>query len=206
MSSVAPPPAYPAWPPPPPAPPRRRRWPLVAGVAIASAALAAAITAVITTNMGGAVGGHTATTTTRTVTVTPSPSSLPEPLPTAQADARTCAAWLSAGDLIHAASTAQSVIPKGTTIVDPSVRNNPMWTSAVQKAADLYRQAGDTLTAGIAPGATLILDQTAHTTAAALYALSTGYGTFDPASGNTYSTTHEASDAMDALCNRLAPR
>lgn len=205
MSSVAPPPAYPAWPP-PPVPPRGRRWPLVTGVAITSAALAAAITAVITTNMGGgAAGGHTAITTTRTVTVTPSPSS-PEPLPTAQADGRTCTAWLSAGDLIHAASTAQSVIPKGTTIVDPSVRNNPTWTSAVQKAADLYRQAGDTLSAGIAPGTTPILDQTAHTATAALYALSTGYGTFDPASGNTYSTTHEASDAMDALCNRLAPR
>lgn len=206
MSSVAPPPAYPAWPPPPPAPPRRRRWPLVAGVAIASAVLAAAITAVITTNMGGAAGGHTATTTTRTVTVTPPSSSSPEPLPTAQADARTCAAWLSAGDLIHAASTAQSVIPKGTTIVDPSVRNNPTWTSAVQKAADLYGQAGDTLTAGIAPGATPMLAETATTVVDALRTLSTTTRGFDDASGNAYSVTKEAGNAMDVLCNRLAPR
>jgi hypothetical protein len=180
---------------------------LVTGVAIASAALAAAITTVITTNVGGgAAGGHTAITTTRTVTVIPSPSSSPEPLPTAQADGRTCTAWLSAGDLIHAASTAQSVIPKGTTIVDPSVRNNPTWTSAVQKAADLYGQAGDTLAAGIAPGATPMLAETATTVVDALRALSTTTRGFDDASGNAYSVTKEAGNAMDVLCNRLAPR
>jgi hypothetical protein len=204
-------PAYPTWPPPPspPIPRRRRRWPLVAGAAAAGAVAVAAITAVVTANVTAGSSGHTGTTAapaTATVTVAAPTPAAPAPLPEAQANGRTCAAWLSAGDLIHAASAALSVIPQGTTILDPAVRANPAWTAGVQKAASLYGQAGDTLAAGIAPGTTSILDQTANAAANALHALSTGYGTFDAASGNTYHVVRESADTMDALCNRLAPR
>jgi hypothetical protein len=200
MSAVAPPPA-PTWPSSyPPQPAARRRWPAF----VAGAVLAGVTATVVTANV---TASHTSTPAAP-VTVTATPPAPPQParLSVAVADRKTCNAWLSTGDKIHAASAAQSVIPQGMTILDPAVRDNPDWAAAVRKAADLYRKAGDTLAAGIAPGTTRILDQAATTAANALRTLSTGYGKFDPASGNTYSTTHEASDAMDALCERLAPR
>jgi hypothetical protein len=60
--------------------------------------------------------------------------------------------------------------------------------------------------AGIAPGTTNVLDQTAITSAAALHALSVAVAAFDVASGNMDSVVHESADAMDVRCERLAPR
>ena len=98
------------------------------------------------------------------------------------------------------------MIPQGTTILDPAVRANPTWTAGVERAAGLYGQAADTLAAGIAPGTTTILTQSAGAAAAALRALETGYKTFDQANGNTYHVVKESADTMDVLCERLAPR
>ncbi|WP_204810526.1 hypothetical protein [Mycobacterium riyadhense] len=205
MSSAAPPPAaYPTWPPPPypPQPTARRRWPAFAAGAAAGTIVAATIASIITANVTGS--GHTSTPAAPvTITETPPP---PSPLPAADANRRTCQAWLSAGDRIHDATGALSVIPEGTTILDPAVRANPAWTAAVKRAADLYGQAGDTLAAGITAGTTVILDQAATTAAGALRTLSSGYGDFDAAAGNTYHVMRESADTMDALCNRLAPR
>ncbi|OLT97883.1 hypothetical protein [Mycobacterium syngnathidarum] len=208
MSEPAAPPAYPNWPPPPYPPPTaaeaapRRRWPAFAGGAAIGAVLAAAITAVITTQ----TGDTTATPATITATATPPAPTTPAPLPAAEANRHTCDAWVSAGDRIHDATAALSVIPQGTTVLDPAVRGNPEWSAAVQRAADQYKQAGDKLSGGIAPGTTTILNQAATTAAGALRTLSSGYGAFDPASGNTYFVMRESADTMDALCNRLAPR
>jgi hypothetical protein len=168
---------------------------------------AAALTGVIATQVATYrvdSAGHRSVTVT--VTATPSPPLKPAPLPAAQADRQTCNAWLAAGDSIHAASAAQSEIPKGMTILDPAVRDNSDWTAAVRKAANLYRKAGDTLTAGIVPGTSTILDQAATTAASALHTLSTAYGAFDAANGNTYHVMRETADTMDVLCERLAPR
>ncbi len=199
------PPTYPGWPPAPPPASPPRRWGLTVGVAVVSAALAATIASIVT---AASTRESAPVTTVSTVTVTAQPSTpvTPPALPAAQADRQTCQAWVAAGNQIKGASAAQSVIPEGTTILDPAVQDNPAWKAGVQRAADLYGQAGETLAAGIAPGATPILDQSAAAAAAALRALATGYKTFDPASGNTYTTTREASDTMDALCERLAPR
>jgi len=204
--------AYPAFPPPQypqpqyPLPRPRRRWPITVGVVAASAVVAATIAAVVAVNVAGnRADSGTSTAATVTVATPPAPAK-PAPLPAADADRRTCQAWLAAGDQIHAASAAQSVIPKGMTILDPAVRDNPDWSAAVRKAADSYGKAGDTLAAGIAPGTTTILDQAATTAAAALHTLSTGYGTFDAANGNTYHVMRETADTMDVLCERLAPR
>jgi len=198
-----PPPLLPP-PPLPPAPAARRRWPtFIGGVAI-GAAIAAAITAAL---MAGTRDTATRTPVTITATATPPPApETPAPLPAADANRHTCNTWLSAGKLINDAATELSVLPSGVKILDPSVRSNPGWTAAVQKAAKLYGQAADTLAGDIAPGTTKILDETSGATAAALRVLSTGYATFDDAAGNTYHMMKESADTMDALCNRLAPR
>ena len=169
--------------------------------------VAATIAAIIAANVAAHRRDSGApTTATVTVTATPPAPPTPSPLPAAQADRQTCQAWLAAGDQIHAASAAQSVIPKGMTIVDQAVRDNPDWTAAVHKAADSYGKAGDTLAAGIAPGTTTVLNQAATTAADALHALSTAVATFDAANGNMYHVVREAADTMDVLCERLAPR
>jgi hypothetical protein len=107
---------------------------------------------------------------------------------------------------MHAATKAQSVIPPQMTVVSQEVRDNPDWTAAVHQAADFYSQAADAMAAGVAPGATTILGQSGTSMIDALRTLSTAYGTFDAAGGNAYHVMHEASDAMDVLCERLAPR
>lgn len=76
----------------------------------------------------------------------------------------------------------------------------------MQLAADQYRQAGDKLTSGIAPGTTTILDQTATSTASALHALATADATYDAAGGNSYDILKVSANTMDVLCERLAPR
>ena len=208
---MADPTAPPTWPPPTPYPlppqPPRRSWRVTASVAVVSAAVAATIAGVLT------AGYHqTATDTTMstipTVTVTPqsvTPSSA-APMPAAEADRTTCQAWLSTGTLIRAASDAQSVIPPGMTILDPAVQENPVWKAGVIKAGDLYAQAADTLGAGIAPGTTPVLEQTAHSAVDALRALSTATTAFDEASGNGYSLVKNVANATDVLCERFAPR
>ena len=92
------------------------------------------------------------------------------------------------------------------TILDPAVRANPTWTAGAERAADLYGQASETLAAGIAPGTTPMLDQTADTVVGALRALFTTTKAFDDASGNAYAVVKEVANAMDVLCERLAPR
>lgn len=207
MSEPAAPPTYPNWPPPPYPPPTaeaapRRRWPAFAGGVAIGAVIAAAITAAITTQ----TGDTTATPATITATATPPAPTTPPPLPAAEANRHTCDTWLATGELIRGASSAQSVIPQGMTILDPAVRANADWSAAVQRAADQYKQAGDKLATGIAPGTTTILDQSARSTAVGLTALSTAYRTFDEANGNAYHVVKESADTMDVLCERLAPR
>lgn len=210
-------PPYPQYPAPPgmrpdmafvpaPRPPRgsQRRWPGLVGVAVASAAVAAAVTALITSQVvrtDSASGRSTAPAVT--VTATPAAPAPTAPLPAAQADRQTCDTWHSAGDKIHAATKAQSVIPPQLTVVSQEVRDNPEWTAAVHQAADFYSQAADVLAAGVAPGTTPVLDQSAASMVAALRTLSTSYGTFDPAGGNAYHVMHEASDEMDVRCERV---
>ena len=190
-------------------PPSRsqRRWPTTVAIAAASAVLAATVAALITARVSSTdnSSGHS-TAPAVTVTATPPPPAPPAPLPTAQADRETCNAWHAAGDKIHAALKAQAVIPEGMTVLDPAVRSNPGWTAAVRTAASLYGQSGDTLTRGIAAGTTPILEKSAVTAAAALHALSAAVAAFDAANGNMNSIVHESADAMDVLCDRLAPR
>ena len=198
-----PPPPYPPPAPLPPAPATRRRWPaFVGGVAI-GAVIAAAMTAAL---MAGTRDTTAGSPVTITATATPPAPTTPTPLPAAEANRNTCNTWLSAGKLINDASTAQSVIPQGMTILDPAVRANPDWTAGVQKAGNLYGQAADTLAGGIAPGTNAMLAQTANTVVGALRALSTTTKAFDEASGNAYAVTKSAANAMDVLCERLAPR
>lgn len=195
-----PPPLLP--PPLPPAPAARRRWPVFVGGVAIGAAIAAAVTGAL---MAGTRDTSSRTPVTITTTAPPAPTT-PASLPAAEANRATCDAWVATGDLIHAASKAQSAIPQGMTILDPAVRANPDWSAAVQRAADQYKQAGDKLASGIAPGTTTILDQSARATAAGLTTLATAYNTFDEANGNAYHVVKESSDTMDVLCNRLAPR
>lgn len=201
------------WPPPAVyAPGPRRRW-VGMSLAAAAGAVAAATTAtVITTHVDSQRISAASKTTTATVTATvtatatPPPPSTPAPLPPAQADRQTCDAWHDAGDRIHDATHTLAAIPKGSTILDPQVRDNPVLSDSVRKAAQSYDQAAVTLAAGIAPGATPVLYQSATAAAAALHALSIGDATFDAAAGNTYHVVREAADTLDVLCNRLAPR
>ena len=171
---------------------------------MAGAVVAGTLASVIATQ----AGGHRANTAPApvTVTATPAPPSPPPPLPSAQADRQTCNAWLAAGDKVNEASVAQSVIPKGMTILDPAVRNNPDWSAAVRKAADLYGKAGDDLAAGAAPGTTGILDQAAVVAVKALHTLSTAVATFDEANGNAFQTWKDSASTVNVLCERLAPR
>lgn len=210
MSEITTPPAYPNWPP-PPYPPQssaadaaaapRRRWPaFVCGVAIGAVA-AAAITAVI-----AARTADTAPSTPVTITAAPPAPSTPAPLPASDANRHTCDTWLAAGRLINDAATELSALPAGTKILDPAVRANPDWSSAVQRAADRYKQAGDGLATGIAPGTAAILDQMASSTASVLHALATADGSYDSAGGNVYDLLKVSANAMDVLCERLAPR
>ncbi|MBS4728282.1 hypothetical protein MSM1_07975 [Mycobacterium sp. SM1] len=171
-----------------------------------SAALAATIASIVTAT-AITTRDPARVTTGSTVSITAQPSTpVMSALPAAQADRQTCQAWVAAGNQIKAASAAQAIIPEGFTILDPAVQANPAWKAGVQRAAELYGQAGETLAAGIAPGATPILAESAAAAAAALRALATGYKTFDPANGNNYHVMKESSDTMDVLCDRLAPR
>ena len=209
MTDPAPPPTYPAWPPPAsyPAPPTpRRRWALTAAVAVVSAAVAATLASIITANNTGRDDERATPATTVTMTALPPTTATAAPLPTVDADRATCQSWASAGTLIRAASEAQSVIPQGMTIIDPAVQDNPGWRAGVIKAGDLYGQAANTLASGTARGTTPMLEQTATAAVGSLHALSTTTTNFDEASGNGYAVVKSVANAMDVLCDRLAPR
>lgn len=192
------------YPPPVPLPPAaRRRWPVFVGGVAIGAAIAAALTAAL---MAGTRDTATGTPVTITATATPPAPTTPAPLPAAEANRHTCDTWVSAGTLINDAATSLAVLPTGTKILDPAVKANPDWSAAVQRAADQYKQAGDKLASGIAPGTAAILDQTATSTAGALHALATADATYDAAGGNMYDILKVSANTMDVLCERLAPR
>ena len=92
------------------------------------------------------------------------------------------------------------------TIVDRAVQDNPAWKAGVIKAGDLYGQAAETLAAGTPQGTTPMLEQTAAAASESLRALSTTTMGFDEASGNGYAVVKSVANAMDVLCERLAPR
>ena len=188
-------------------PPRhpRARWPIALASFVIGVAITAAGVGSIST-LRPERAPRPAVPATITVTATPPATPGPAPLPPVQADRATCDAWHAAGEKIHAATRAQSVIPKELTVLSPQVRENPEWTAAVGDAADFYRQAADTLYAGIAAGTTIILDQAARSEVDALRTLATGYATFNAASGNAHNVMHEAAEEVDVLCERLAPR
>ena len=190
--------------PPPPAA-SRRRWPIALAGGVFGAAATTAVAALTTFGQTKSAP-IPAPPPAVTVTATPPPAPTPEPQPTAQADRHTCEAWLAAGSHIHAASGALKGLPEGVVVTDPGVPGNPQWSAAVKTAVAEYARASETLTAGIAPGTTPILQTTATAAAAALHALAIADGTADATSGNAFHTTHEASDMMDVLCERLAPR
>lgn len=194
-------PAYPNWPPPGGVAVPRRRWPVFIGGMAIGAVAAAAITAAIVARPSG-----TTPSTPVTITASPPAPSTPAPLPAAEANRHTCDTWLAAGKLINDAATELAVLPAGTKILDPAVRANPDWSAAVQRAADRYKQAGDGLAIGIAPGTAAILDQMASSTANVLHALATADGSYDSAGGNAYDSLKASANTMDVLCEQLAPR
>jgi hypothetical protein len=174
-------------------------WPVLAVAAAVGAVIAGAISTLVTLQVTKA---GPASRVPRVVTVTAATSSTPAPaaLPAAEADSRTCAAWHSVGPVLTAAADAQGAIPRGMTITDPAVQNNPAWASGVAKAGDLYGQAADTIAAQIAPGTSPILGQVADTTVSALRTLSIAYRTYDPANGNSMRAYRASKDAMDVYC------
>ncbi len=200
----------PVLPPPPrrrpqtPTPPRRRRVrrSTAAGIAIAAAVAAGAATASVTVGKDTAAPGPAATVT---VSVSAPPPSTPSPRPAPDADRATCTAYSRANTLLVAALTAISVIPTGTTITDPPVRATPDFASAVTRAADLFQQASRTLAAGISPGSTAVLSDTAAAAVSALSALSRAYSTYDENNGDVFAMARSATNATAALCDRLAP-
>lgn len=185
-----------AWPPPPPMPPQgpRRRWPLIAAAAAVGALLAGVITTAITLHATTPAPAPAAQTTT----VTAAPPAPPAPLPAAVADAKTCKAWQATNDIVTQAAQAQSVIPKGITIIDPAVQAHPDWAGAVIHSADLLDQAANTLV--IAPGTSTVLADIATTTVSSLRTLATADRTFDEASGNALATFQKNQDAITVVC------
>lgn len=170
---------------------------------VSGAATATVITAHIATRDAGRGGQPPAAVT---VTAAPPAPTITPPLPAAQADRATCNAWLAAGKHVDAASAALAKLPKGITVVDQAVRDNPDLLAAVKLAGAEYDKAGDTLTAGITPGATPVLRHAATTAAAALHTLATGDTLADPADGNMFHTWKEAAGTVNVLCDRLAPQ
>lgn len=195
-------------PPPPPRPrepvPQRRqvRRRTAAAIAIAAAVTAAAATASVTVGNDTASPGPAATVT---VSASAAPSPTPSPLPAAEADRATCTAYSRANTLLGSALAAIAVIPAGTTITDPSVRATPDLAAAVTRTAGLFQQSSRTLAAGISPGSTVVLSDTAAAAASALSALARAYSTYDENNGDVYAMARSAANATAALCDRLAP-
>ena len=173
-----------------------RRWPALVAVGIAGAVAGTAVTA-----------GAMLATGQRAESAPAAAASVPSPAaqPTTKADRQTCQGWDAAGKLINEAAEELSVIPDGTTILDPSVRDDPAKSGAVQHAADLFGNASKALDTAITLGATPVLAETARTTAASLQALATTYRTFDEASGDAITVARTTAQSMSALCKRLVP-
>lgn len=187
----------PGYPPPYAAPRRPRRWPLIVGVAVPTAILAAAAAAAIT--------AHSVNGRTSRPPVAAAQTATPSPLSPAAANRAACSAYDAAGKLMSAAVEAVKVLPPGMAVTDPQVRSNPQWSAAATRAADLYGQAAETLRAGLAPGTTPALGDTAAALATTLAALRTLDDASDAAAGDVYAAAQAADRATAALCNRLAP-
>ena len=187
-----------------PRPVARRRW--RGGVVAVVVGLVAVVVGV-----AGFVGGRqwrgatmVASPTPVTVTADPPAPAVPAPLPTADADRLTCGSVTTdASGLIHRASDAQQVIPKGLTLVDAAVQDNPQWRAAVIDAAGLYDQAGDIV--AVAPGTTPVLGRAAVAFSDAMHAMAVAFRTFDRTSGNAEAAARAAARSVDVMCDRLAP-
>lgn len=198
---------YSSWPANQPGSSRPRRWPALLIAASAGALVAAAAAAVTTVQLRDEPGRAQASPSSVTITVEPPAPSSPAPLPNAEADRLTCEqGWMRAGDLIAAARRELATTPAGLPVTDPAIGANPQWTSAVDQAGDLYRQAGDTLAASIAPGTTPVLAEASNTAADAARLLGDAISSRDPINGNAGEIANEAAAQMGALCQRLAPR
>lgn len=201
-----PPPSVPGWPPPPPGgqPPRRgsrrRLWPLLITAGVVGSLAASAVAAVVTLQVRDADAPVARPAPPTTVTVAAPAPPTPPSLPPAQANRETCETRSAASRLIDDAAAAQGVIPEGMTITDPAVQSNADWKAGVQHAGRLYEQAGNALR--VTPGTTPVVADAITTAANALRALGTAYTTFDAVNGNTYTIAREASNAMDAICDR----
>ena len=198
---------YTSWPANQPGSSRPRRWPALLIAGSAGALVAAVAAAVTTVQVRDEPGREQASASSVTITVQPPAPSSPTPLPTAEADRLTCEqGWIHAGDLIDAARTELAKTPAGMPITDPAIGANPQWTRAVDRAGDLYRQAGDTLAASTAPGTTPVLAEASNTAAEAARLLGDAISSRDPINGNAGEIANEAAAQMGALCQRLAPR
>jgi len=200
-----PPPQIPGNPPLPPSPPAGggRRWPVLVAAAVIGAVVSAGAAFAITTQAHTTVQGLPAPTTITVAAPTPS---APVPLPTDQADRQTCQqGWIPAGNLIDQALASVRTLPDGVRVGDPAIRSNPEWSSAVQRAADSYQQAGDALAASIAPGTTPALKEAAQTAVKSLHLLAASMKSVDPATGNAGEIVNTSGSQVGRLCQRLAP-
>ncbi|MFT9664980.1 Uncharacterised protein [Mycobacteroides abscessus subsp. bolletii] len=175
-----------------------RRWPAVVAAASAGVLVGAVIGAGTTI-----LTRERATAAAVTATATSEPSVPPTAMSPERANRQTCEGWDTAGKLINEAADALTVIPEGTSILDPAVRNTPERVSAVMHAGDLFQQAADALKQRITPGATEILTLTSQTTVGSLAALASAYRSFDESSGDSITTARAAAHSMSALCKRL---
>lgn len=173
-----------------------RRWPAILAATTAGAVAGAAVTA--------GVLWLVVPRTEPTAFAAPSATS-PAPQPTTKADRQTCQGWDAAGKLINEAAEVLSVIPEGTTILDPSVRDDAVRSEAVRHAADLFGNASTALGSAITSGATPVLADTARTTVESLNALSTSYRAFDESSADAITVARTSAHSMSALCKRLVP-
>ena len=171
-----------------------RRWPGLVAAAAAGAVVA-----------GTAAGFGTYYLSDRgtPVAAAPEPALPPDAQPTPKADRQTCQGWDAAGKLINEAAETLTAIPEGTTILAPSVREDPHQTGAVQHAGELFQQASDALGTAITPGATQVLTEMAHSTVNSLDALSTAYKSFDETSADAITVAKTTAHAMSGLCKRL---
>ena len=161
--------------------------------------------------VGAAIGAAAIWVRTDSTVATPEPAAataepttVTDPQPVQRANRQTCSGWDSAGKLINEAADALAIIAEGTSILDPTVRDDPERTAAVRHAGDLFEQSAAALKQAITPGATEILVQTATTTVSSLTTLSTAYHDFDESSGDAIAVAQTSAHNMSALCKRLA--
>lgn len=209
--ALPPPPSVPGFPPLPPGPPPargpRRRWPVLVAAGLVGAVVAAVAAATITVaNRDSSPAAAPQPRAPVTKTVSPVAPPPPAPLPTAQADHQTCyQGWDSAGQLFGQAKAALATLPKDVKVGDPAIPTNPDWNAAAQKAANLYRQASETLRSAFAPGTTPILSEAVATAVKELRLTADAIGTNDRAVGNAGTIGNATAYEVGTLCDRLAP-